>query len=91
MLRPAVAGHIFMWAILEMKLPFYQAMSFRAVAASNPGLLLRPEIFGIYRVSFQKHPRNGDKQKITVVEIVSTTVTDLVPMEITDLKTHLLN
>ena len=25
-----------------------------------------------------KHPQNGNKQKITVVEIVSTTVTDLV-------------
>ena len=34
-------------------------------------------MFEISPVSFQKHPQNGNEQKITVVEIVSTTVTDL--------------
>ena len=34
-------------------------------------------MFGISPVSCQKHSKNGNKQKITVVEIVSTTVTDL--------------
>ena len=34
-------------------------------------------MFEISPISFQKHPQNGNKQKITVVEIVSTTVTDL--------------
>ena len=38
-------------------------------------------MFEISPVSFQKQPQNGNKQKITVVDMVSTTVTDLVAGE----------
>ena len=38
-------------------------------------------MFEISPVSFQKHPQNGNKQKITVVDMASTTVTDLIVMK----------